>query len=117
MSRMLVLLCMSFAFAAVVQYFAAQALERSLEAEQTAHEATAQERDHWRAAAEACQVEAKAQAENARQCLGREVKAARDAAEREGIMRQAKPRARTAEEKVVDDETRRRAVERLNRGL
>ena len=38
-------------------------------------------------------------------------------AEREDIMRQAKPRARTAEEKVVDDETRRRAVERLNRGL
>ncbi|WP_300786499.1 hypothetical protein [uncultured Desulfovibrio sp.] len=92
-------------------------VNRELEAERAAHAATARERDRWEAAAEAYRKDAEAQAENARQCLGREAKAARDAAEREDIMRQAKPRARTAEEKVVDDETRRRAVERLNRGL
>ena len=64
-------------------------------------------------------VTRQAQAENARLCLERETKAARDAAERAAIVKQAKPRARTAEEKdtVVDDETRRRAVERLNRPL
>lgn len=58
-------------------------------------------------------------AENARLCLDRESNAARDAAERAAIVKQASPRARTAEEqdKVVDDETRRRAVERLNRPL
>lgn len=92
-------------------------VNRELEAERAAHAATARERDRWEAAAEAYRKDAEAQAENARQCLGREAKAARDAAEREDIMRQAKPRARTAEEKVVDDATRRRAVERLNRGL
>ena len=92
-------------------------VNRELEAERAAHAATARERERWEAAAEAYRKDAEAQAENARQCLGREAKAAWDAAEREGIMRQAKPRARTAEEKVVDDETRRRAVERLNRNL
>lgn len=92
-------------------------VNRELEAERAAHAATARDRDRWEAAAEAYREDAEAQAENSRQCLGREAKAARDAAEREDIMRQAKPRARTAEEKVVDDETRRRAVERLNRGL
>ena len=70
-----------------------------------------------RAAAEAYLENAGAQAENARQCLEREEKSVRDAAERAAIIKQARPRARTAEEKVVDDETRRRAVERLNRPL
>lgn len=91
----------------------------ALDAERLRHAATAQERDRWRAAAEAYRKDAEAQAENARQCLGREAKAARDAAERADILRDARPRARTAEEKnkVVDDATRRRAVERLNRPL
>lgn len=90
-----------------------------LEAERAAHATTARESERWKAAAEAYRKDAEAQAENARLCLDRETKAARDAAERTSIVKQARPRARTVEEKakVVDDETRRRAVERLNRPL
>lgn len=90
-----------------------------LEAERAAHAVTEQERQRWQAAAEAYRKDAEAQAENARLCLDRETKAARDAAERTSIVKQARPRARTVEEKakVVDDETRRRAVLRLNRPL
>ena len=107
-----------------------------LDAERAAHAVTAQDRDRWKATAEAYRGEAVAQAENARRgdgrgvtrqaqaenarlCLDRESNAARDAAERAAIVKQARPRARSAEEKnkVVDDETRRRAVERLNRPL
>lgn len=90
-----------------------------LDAERVAHAVTERERQRWRAAAEAYRENAEAQAENARLCLERETKAARDAAERAAIVKQASPRIRTAEEKdkVVDDATRRRAVERLNRSL
>ena len=88
-----------------------------LDAERLRHAVTKQERDGWKAAAEAYLENAGAQAENARQCLEREEKSVRDAAERAAIIKQARPRARTAEEKVVDDETRRRAVERLTRPL
>lgn len=90
-----------------------------LDAERLNHAATAKERDEWRAAAEAYQKDAEAQAENARQCLDREAKAARDAEERAAIVKRARPRPRTAEEKdkVVDDETRARVVARLNRPL
>ena len=88
-----------------------------LDAERLRHAVTKQERDAWKAAAEAYLENAGAQAENARKCLEREEKSVRDAAERAAIIKQARPRARTAEEKVVDDETRRRAVERLNRPL
>ena len=90
-----------------------------LDAERLSHATTAQERDQWKATAEEYRKNAEAQAENARQCLDRETKATRDAAERAAIVKRAKPRARTTEEKdkVVDDETRRRAVERLNRPL
>lgn len=90
-----------------------------LDDERLNHAATLKERDEWKAAAEAYRKAADAQAENARLCLEREVNAARDAAERAAIVKQARPRARTAEEKdkVVDDETRRRAVERINRPL
>ena len=90
-----------------------------LDAERAAHAVTEQERQRWQAAAEAYRKDAEAQAENARLCLDRETKAARDAAERTSIVKQARPRARTVEEKakVVDDETRRRAVLRLNRPL
>lgn len=90
-----------------------------LDAERAAHAVTEQERQRWQAAAEAYRKDAEAQAENARLCLDREAKNTREEAERAAIMQQARPRARTVEEKakVVDDETRRRAVERLNRPL
>ena len=90
-----------------------------LDAEKTAHAITVQERDRWQSAAEAYRKEAEAQAENARLCLNREAKTAQDALERAAIVKQAKPQIRPTEEKekVVDDETRRRAVLRLNRPL
>ena len=90
-----------------------------LDAERAAHAVTEQERQRWQAAAEAYRKDAEAQAENARLCLDREAKNTREEAERAAIMQQARPRARTVEEKakVVDDETRRRAVLRLNRPL
>lgn len=90
-----------------------------LDAERAAHAVTAQDRDRWKATAEAYRGEAVAQAENARLCLDRESNAARDAAEPCGHSETGQPACRTAEEqdKVVDDETRRRAVERLNRPL
>ena len=90
-----------------------------LDAERTAHAITVQERDRWQAAAEAYRKEAEAQAENARICLNREAKTAQDALERAAIVKKAKPHIRPTEEKekVVDDETRRRAVLRLNRPL
>lgn len=90
-----------------------------LDAERAAHAVTLQECDRWKTAAEAYRKNAEAQEENARLCLERETKAVQDAAERAAIVKRASPRTRTAEEKnkVVDDETRRRAVLRLNRGL
>lgn len=88
-----------------------------LDAEKLNHAATAKERDEWRAAAEAYQKDAEAQAENARLCLDREAQAALDAAERAAILRQAKPRPRPQQEQVVDDETRARVADRLNRPL
>ena len=88
-----------------------------LETERLNHAATLKERDEWKAAAEAYQKNAEAQAENARLCLDREAQAALDAAERTAIMQQAKPRPRLEQEQVVDDETRIRVADRLNRPL
>ena len=88
-----------------------------LEAERRDHAATLKERDEWKATAEAYRKNAEAQAENARTCLGREAKAALDAAERAAIMKQVKPQARPEQEQVVDDETRNRVAGRLNRPL
>lgn len=88
-----------------------------LETERLNHAATLKERDEWKAAAEAYQKNAEAQAENARLCLDREAQAALNAAERAAIMKQAKPRPRPEQEQVVDDETRNRVAGRLNRPL
>lgn len=90
-----------------------------LEAERGSHAVTTKERDEWKAAAEEYRKEATAQAENARTCLDRAAKAEKDAEERTAIMQQAKPRPRLEPERgeVVDDETRRRVVGRLNRPL
>lgn len=90
-----------------------------LEAEKIAHAATAKERDQWMAAAEAYRKEAIAQAQNAQMCLERESKALQEARERDAIVKNVRPRERSAQEKnkVVDDETRHSAVLRLNRPL
>mgnify|MGYP001661489579 FL=1 len=113
------LIGMGTVFALVTVFFALMDTMGQLDVERLNHAATAQERDQWKAAAEEYRKNAEAQENNARQCLDREAKATRDAAERAAIVKRAKPRARTTEEKdkVVDDETRRRAVERLNRPL
>ena len=107
------------ALACVLLLWRLDRVSGELEAERTAHGVTAAERNHWRTAAEAYRLDAEAQAENARRCLAREAQVQRDAAERDAIVRQAKPRTRTTAEqvRVVDDETRRRAVARLNRPL
>ena len=94
-------------------------LKAELEQVRAAHEAACQARDQWKAAAAAYEHEAKAQAENARMCIDRESRAARNAAERTAVMAKVKPRPRDPSEKkeVIDDETRHRAVLRLNRPL
>lgn len=96
-----------------------QYLGSELELEKAAHKATMRERDDWEAQALAARASAEALAENARACLAREVRAQADAAERAAIMAQVKPRPRTEAEqtKVVDDETRKRVADRLNRPL
>ena len=106
-------------FALVAVSYSLLLTKGALDTERLHHAATALERDQWKTAAEAYRKDAEAQAENARLCLDREAKNTREEAERAAIMQQARPRARTVEEKamVVDDETRRRAVERLNRPL
>ena len=113
---MLRLIGIGTVFALVAVSYSLLLTKGALDTERLHHAATALERDQWKTAAEAYRKDA---AENARLCLDRETKAARDAAERTSIVKQARPRARTVEEKakVVDDETRRRAVERLNRPL
>ncbi len=119
MNKILAIFALGFALAAAVQYFAAQTLERSLAAERAAHVVTRQERDDWKARAEAATTRAEALADNARRCLEREAQARADAAERAAIMKAARPRPRTETEKarVVDDETRKRVADRLNRPL
>lgn len=90
-----------------------------LSAERLNHAVTRQERDDWKAQAEEAAMRAEALAENAYRCLEREAKARADAAERTAIMEAAKPRQRaeTEKTKVVDDETRKRVADRLNRPL
>lgn len=90
-----------------------------LSAERLNHALTRQERDDWKARAEAAATRAEALAGNARRCLEREAQAQADAAERAAIMDAARPRPRTETEKakVVDDETRQRVADRLNRPL
>lgn len=119
MNKTLAFFALGFALAAVVQFFAVRALESSLAAEKAAHAVTRQERDDWKARAEAAATRAEALADNARRCLEREAQAQADAAERAAIMDAARPRPRTETEKakVVDDETRKRVADRLNRPL
>lgn len=72
-------------------------------------------RDHWAAAYAAALDAAKAQRDNAAACLAREAAARTDAAERADILAQIVPAAPDKQKKVVDDATRKRAADRLNR--
>ncbi len=72
-------------------------------------------RDGWLAAYGEVLDAAQAQRDNAAACLQREAAARTDAAERADIMAQAVPAAPDKQKKVVDDATRKRAADRLNR--
>lgn len=94
--------------------------ERELDAHlqtQTKLTAALDEGRRWRLVAGENLLAAEAQARLAESCLAREAQSQSDAEARKAILAQAKPRPRPAEEKVVDDETRSRAVSRLNREL
>ena len=86
-----------------------------LDAEKAAHAVTVLESSAWKALAEKRLDDALAQQAALAACLKRETEATKAVSERAAIMKQALPRARAPEEKVVDDETRAAAVARLNR--
>lgn len=95
-----------------------------LAAEKTAHAVTAGmletmtgERDRWIEAYQEALSAAEAQRKNAQACLDREAKARTDAEERAAIMSQVRPGLKPQQDTVIDDETRRRIVDRLNRAL
>lgn len=101
-------------------------LSGQLDAERAGHEVTREklavavrEGNRWKAAADAVETKLPALQNAVRQCLDREAQAAVDAAARNRIMEHAQPRERSpAEQKgVVDDATRKAAMDRLNRPL
>ncbi len=101
-------------------------LSGQLDAERAGHEVTREklavavrEGNRWKAAAEAAEGKLPALRGAVRECLEREAQAAVDAAARKRIMEHAQPRERSpAEQKgVVDDATRKAAMDRLNRPL
>lgn len=80
-------------------------------------EQAVQEGQRWATAAQATLEAAEAQQTVAEACLQREAEAQTDADARNAIMAQAKPRPQPEKDKVVDDETRTRVADRLNRPL
>lgn len=103
-----------------------ESLSDAFTAEQEAHretiaklESITAECEAWVAAYFEIKEAAEGQKDAAQACLDREVKARKDAVERATILSQAKPtpRPQSEKEKVVDDETRGRVADRLNRPL
>lgn len=97
-----------------------------LELEKKAHESTRAELHQaqedglgWKAAYEKARDAAQAHKDTAAACMERELQARQDRQEREAILQPARPRPRTEQEQrqVIDDETRKRAADRLNRPL
>lgn len=106
---------------AVAMYLSAQ-----LDTERAGHDATREkltaavrEGNRWKVAADVAWANVATLQDNVKECLAREAQAKADAADRAAIMRAAQPRERTpAEAKgVVDDATRKKAMDRLNRPL
>lgn len=101
-------------------------LSGSLDTERSRHETTRHQRDaavkeggRWKTLADA-EIAKRVILQGAVvECLNRESRAAVDAADRKKIMEQAQPRAVTPvmRKEAVDDATRKRAVDRLNRPL
>ena len=117
---------MALALAAGLALWQVSAARLDLSREELAHartqaELTAahDEARRWRLAAGENLLAAEAQKTLAEACLTREAAARTDADARAAILGASKPRPRPTTEKrlVVDDETRSRAVSRLNRGL
>lgn len=73
----------------------------------------------WKAAYEKARDAAQAHKDTAAACMERELQARQDRQAREAILQPVKPRPRTEQEQrqVLDDETRKRAADRLNRPL
>lgn len=101
-------------------------LSGRLDAERADHAVTRLERDNaikeglgWKAVTGAANLQRDGLRETLNECLDREREARADAAERAAIMGRATPRERTEAEKkgVVDDATRTKAMDRLNRPL
>lgn len=90
-----------------------------LSAEKLNHAKTRIERDDYKLKYESEQIHADGLSDNVRACLDREARAQKEARTRSRIMEKAIPRQRTEneKEKIVDDDTRRAVVERLNREL
>ena len=100
----------------------ARGARHELALEQKDHAATrqtlatvTQSRDGWVAAYAEALDAANAQRDNAAACLKREAAARTDATERADIMAQALPAVPDKQQKVVDNATRKRAADRLNR--
>lgn len=103
-----------------------ESLSDALMAEQEAHrettaklESVTAECEAWVAAYFEIKEAAEGQKDAVQACLDREAKSRKDAVERTAILSQAKPttRPQSEQEKVVDDETRGRVADRLNRPL
>lgn len=73
----------------------------------------------WKAAYEEAYRAAETHRQETQACLGREAEARAASQERKSILQAAQPRPRPETEKtqVVDDETRKRVADRLNRPL
>ncbi|CAK7024825.1 MAG: hypothetical protein DELT_02537 [Desulfovibrio sp.] len=73
----------------------------------------------WKAAYEEARSAAEAHREATQACLDREAEARAASQERKAILQaaQPRPRAETERTQVVDDETRKRTADRLNRPL
>lgn len=101
-------------------------LSGKLDTERAEHNTTRLERESavkaglgWKAVAGAANLQRDGLQAAVNECLNREQEARADAAERAAIMKLAAPRARTEAERkgVVDDATRKKAMDRLNRPL
>lgn len=97
---------------------------RQIQAERAAHNATRSElatalteAARWADVAKLAQAATISMRATAQAAIEREARAHADASERKQILSAAKPRARTVAEikEVVDDDTRHRAADRLNR--
>lgn len=104
----------------------AVSLSGRLDTERAGHAVTRLERDNavkeglgWKAASGAANLQRDSLRETLNECLERERGARADTAERAAIMDRAAPRKRTkaGRKGVVDDATRKKAMDRLNRPL